>query len=84
MGLMLSNHCSKFWLLQMIWAHVAFVSTAVLGHFIVLSLICCYSFTAVIMHDLLVKRHMIRLSNNRSNIAMGKGILLKINWEFEK
>ena len=36
------------------------------------------------MYYIFIKRQMIRLSNDIRNIKMGKRILLKINWKFEK
>ena len=36
------------------------------------------------MYHLLIKRQIIRLSNDVNNINMGKTILPKIEWEFEK
>ena len=36
------------------------------------------------MYYIFIKTQIMRLSNDTSNIQMGKGILLKINWEFEK
>ena len=54
----------------------------VLGHFAVLALNFCYHFftsEGTHVYHILIKRQIKRLSNDISNIKMGKRMLLKIN-----